>query len=90
MLMCGIIDEVQKTTRHNNTVAYFFCQATDMRINNAVAVLRGLLYMLVIQNSLLTSHIRKRYDQVGKKLFEDANAWVALPQILWTWCATKT
>ncbi|EUC38905.1 hypothetical protein COCCADRAFT_81837 [Bipolaris zeicola 26-R-13] len=81
MLMCGIIDEVQKTTRHNNTVAYFFCQATDMRINNAVAVLRGLLYMLVIQNPLLSSHIRKRYDQVGKKLFEDANAWVALSQI---------
>ncbi|EUC50479.1 hypothetical protein COCMIDRAFT_929 [Bipolaris oryzae ATCC 44560] len=80
MLMCGIINEVQKT-RQNNTIAYFFCQATDTRINNAVAVLRGLLYMLVIQNPLLTSHIRKRYDQVGKKLFEDTNAWVALSQI---------
>ncbi|ENI10865.1 hypothetical protein COCC4DRAFT_184065 [Bipolaris maydis ATCC 48331] len=81
MLMCGILNEVQKTTRHNNTVAYFFCQATDMRINNAVAVLRGLLYMLVIHNPFLTSHIRKRYDQDGKKLFEDVNAWVALSQI---------
>ena len=28
-------------------LSYFFCQATDSRINNATAVLRGLLYLLV-------------------------------------------
>ncbi|USP74162.1 hypothetical protein yc1106_01436 [Curvularia clavata] len=81
MLLCGIINEIQKTTRHNETVAYFFCQATDSRINNAVAVLRGLLYMLVTQQPLLASHIQKQHECAGKQLFEDANAWVALRDI---------
>jgi hypothetical protein len=81
MLLCGIIDEIQKTTRHNDTVAYFFCQATDSRINNAVAVLRGLLYMLVLQQPLLASHIQKLHEHAGKQLFEDANAWVALRDV---------
>ncbi|KAF2827736.1 WD40 repeat-like protein [Ophiobolus disseminans] len=81
MLLCGIIDELQKTGKHNDTVAYFFCQATDSRINNAVAVLRGLLYMLVAQQPLLASHIQKQHEHAGKQLFEDTNAWVALRDI---------
>lgn len=81
MLLCGIIDEIQKITRHNDTVVYFFCQVTDSRINNAVAVLRGLLYMLVTQQPLLASDIQKQHERAGKQLFEDANAWVALRNI---------
>ena len=80
MLLCGIIDEIQKNIRHN-MVAYFFCQATDSRINNAVAVLRGLLYMLVDQQPLLARHVQKQYEHAGKQLFEDANAWVTLRDI---------
>jgi hypothetical protein len=79
MLLCGIINELQKLK--SNTVSYFFCQATDQRINSAVAVLRGLLYLLVIQQPSLVSHFRARYDRAGKALFEDANAWVALTEI---------
>ncbi|KAF2633479.1 hypothetical protein BU25DRAFT_486568 [Macroventuria anomochaeta] len=62
-------------------VSYFFCQATDSRINSATAVLRGLLYMLVSQQPSLASHVRKKHDHAGKSLFEDANAWVALTEI---------
>ncbi|XP_014558637.1 hypothetical protein COCVIDRAFT_24840 [Bipolaris victoriae FI3] len=80
MLLCGIIDEIQKNIRHN-TVAYFFCQATDSRINNAVAVLRGLLYMLLDQQPLLARHVQKQHEHAGKQLFEDSNAWVALRDI---------
>jgi hypothetical protein len=65
----------------NTLLSYFFCQATDSRINNAVAVLRGLIYLLIDQQPLLVSHVRKKYDQAGKALFEDANAWVALSEI---------
>ncbi|KAJ6201663.1 vegetative incompatibility protein HET-E-1 [Bipolaris maydis] len=80
MLLCGIIDEIQKNITYN-TVAYFFCQATDSRINNAVAVLRGLLYMLIDQQPLLAQHVQKQHEHAGKHLFEDANAWIALRDI---------
>jgi hypothetical protein len=46
----------------------------DARINNATAVLRGLIHMLVQQQPSLVSHVRKKYNQVGKKVFEDVNA----------------
>ena len=81
MLLCGIIDELQNVLAKTALVAYFFCQATDSRINSATAVLRGLLYMLVSQQPSLISHIRTKYDHAGKALFKDANAWIALTEI---------
>ncbi|KAL5374687.1 hypothetical protein DPSP01_011778 [Paraphaeosphaeria sporulosa] len=81
MLLCGIINELSKSMTKTDQLSYFFCQATDSRINNATAVLRGLLYLLVNQQPSLVSHIQKKYDHAGKALFEDANAWVALSEI---------
>jgi hypothetical protein len=81
MLLCGIIDELIKSTSHTANVSFFFCQATDARINNATAVLRGLLYLLVKQQQSLVSHIRESYDDSGKQRFEGVNAWVALSKI---------
>jgi hypothetical protein len=82
MLLCGIIDELQKTAAARAArVSYFFCQATDSRINSAAAVLRGLLYLLVSQQPALISHVRKKHDHAGKSMFEDANAWVTLTEI---------
>jgi hypothetical protein len=81
MLLCGIIDELFNARPKTALLSYFFCQATDSRINSATAVLRGLLYMLIDQQPSLITHIRKKYDHAGKPLFEDANAWVALTKI---------
>ncbi|XP_014553192.1 hypothetical protein COCVIDRAFT_29563, partial [Bipolaris victoriae FI3] len=81
MLLCGIIDELQNLTPKPTLISYFFCQATDTRINSATAVLRGLLYMLVHRQPSLASHVRRKHDHAGKSLFEDANAWVALTEI---------
>jgi hypothetical protein len=81
MLLCGIIDELKKSIAKTDLLSYFFCQATDSRINSATAVLRGLLYLLVKQQPSLVSHIQKEHDHAGKALFEDANAWVALSEI---------
>jgi hypothetical protein len=83
MLLCGIIDELQKpiAIAEADMVSYFFCQATDSRINSATAVLRGLLYLLVSQQPSLASCVRKKSDHAGKNMFEDANAWVALTEI---------
>lgn len=81
MLLCGIIDELQKSMAQTGLLSYFFCQATDARINSATAVLRGLVYLLVDQQPSLISHVRKKYEHAGKALFEDANAWFALSEI---------
>ena len=81
MLLCGIIDELKRPTAPTYLLSFFFCQATDARINSATAVLRGLIYLLVHQQPSLISHIRKKYDHAGQTLFEDANAWLALSEI---------
>jgi hypothetical protein len=81
MLLCGIVNELKKSMANTDLLSYFFCQATDSRINNATAVLRGLVYLLVDQRPSLISHIRKKYDHAGKTLFKDANAWIALVEI---------
>jgi hypothetical protein len=41
MLLCGIINELEKSTTDTETLSFFFCQATNARINSATAVLRG-------------------------------------------------
>jgi hypothetical protein len=81
MLLCGIIDELRNSMAKTNLLSYFFCQATDSRINNSTAILRGLLYMLVSQQSSLVSYIRDKYDHAGGALFKDANTWAALTEI---------
>ncbi|KAH9209097.1 beta transducin-like protein HET-E2C40 [Leptodontidium sp. 2 PMI_412] len=81
MLLCGIVDELNKPNAGTHLLSYFFCQATDPRINNATAVLRGLLYLLIDQQPSLISCIQKQYDHAGRTVFEDANAWVAVSEI---------
>ncbi|KAH8659477.1 hypothetical protein BGZ61DRAFT_523576 [Ilyonectria robusta] len=51
MLLCGIIDEPQQEP--DKRLSYFFCQATEARLSNATAVLRGLIYLLVVQQPSL-------------------------------------
>ncbi|KAF4342879.1 vegetatible incompatibility het-e-1 [Fusarium beomiforme] len=79
MLLCGIIDRLEK--ERSGSLSYFFCQATEARLSNATAVLRGLIYLLVIQQPSLIVHVEEKYDHAGKKLFEDENAWQALSKI---------
>ncbi|KAF6816324.1 vegetative incompatibility protein het-e-1 [Colletotrichum plurivorum] len=79
MLLCGIIKELEKT---ETTPIYFFCQATDIRLNTATNVLRGLLYMLVRQHPSLIDLFREKYEDAGRTLFEDRNAWNVLCEML--------
>jgi hypothetical protein len=82
MLLCGITNELKKSIDRTDILAFFFCQATDSRINSATAVLRGLIYLLAVQQESLCTHIRKKYDHAGKQLFDGVNVWVALSEIL--------
>ncbi|KAG4444050.1 hypothetical protein IFR05_000510 [Cadophora sp. M221] len=86
MLLCGIIDRLKETAddapaSSSYAMSYFFCQATDLRINNATAVLRGLIFLLAEQQPALLQHVRQKYDTAGKELFVDTNAWFALSEI---------
>jgi hypothetical protein len=74
MLLCGIINELEKSITDTGTLSFFFCQAADARINSATAVLRGLIYLLINRQLSLISHVRKKYDPARKQVFEDANA----------------
>ncbi|KAF5704614.1 nacht wd domain-containing protein [Fusarium mundagurra] len=79
MMLCGIIEELQKDPFCR--LCYFFCQATDESLRDAKHVLRGLLSYLIKQYPWLISYVRKDYDDSGEKLFEDHNAWEALCRI---------
>lgn len=90
MLLCGIIDELMPKTKLAKPVdqltdavllSYFFCQGSDARVNNATAVLRGLIYLIGVQEPSLLSHVQTKYKDAGKYLFTDANAWTALSEI---------
>ncbi|KAI1378090.1 NACHT domain-containing protein [Hypoxylon crocopeplum] len=82
MLLCGIIDELKEQTANaTQLLSFFFCQATDERLNNAVAVLRGLIYHLVMQRPSLVSRIQDRYEHMGEALFKGVNPWFALREI---------
>ncbi|KAI8263505.1 Vegetative incompatibility protein HET-E-1 [Colletotrichum sp. SAR 10_77] len=80
MLLCGVINELEKA---GADPVYFFCQATDWRLNTATSVLRGLLYLLLEKKPSLIQLIREKYKQAGKQLFEDANSWTALSKIMY-------
>lgn len=86
MLLCGIIDELDQQSIRSGTAhtIYFFCQATDLQLNNATAVLRGLIFMLINKQPSLISHLRQKYDQAGGKLFEGSNTWITLSDIFAT------
>ncbi|KAM7208990.1 NACHT domain containing protein [Rhypophila decipiens] len=78
MLLCGIINELERPiTINGGNLAYFFCQATDSRINNATSVVRGLIYVLVQRQPRLLSHLPKNtYPS------DDAMAWIVLSKTL--------
>ncbi|KAL2192296.1 NACHT domain-containing protein, partial [Corynascus similis CBS 632.67] len=80
MLLCGIINEL-KSDFDSSLLSFFFCQATDASINNATAVLRGLIYLLVDQQPSLLLHVQKKYDATGDPLFRGVNTWVALSEV---------
>jgi hypothetical protein len=86
MLLIGIINELQKevqsvTCLEKECISYFLCQATDPRLNNATVILRGLIYLLIIQRPSLILYLRDKYEHAGRKLFDDQTALYSLCEI---------
>ena len=84
MLLIGVIRELLKSPSNFNSSlqSFFFCQAKDPNLDNATAVLRGLIYQMLVQRPSLISHIRREYDKAGPKLFRERNAFSSLSGIL--------
>ncbi|KAK1242929.1 hypothetical protein MKX08_005741, partial [Trichoderma sp. CBMAI-0020] len=80
MLLCGLIDELQAggVTR----LYYFFCQASDSRLNSATKVLCSLIYSLACEDELTLAYVMDKYKYAGRELFNNTNSWTALSQIL--------
>ncbi|CAG7982654.1 unnamed protein product [Penicillium salamii] len=69
MLLYSIIDELTRLFRATTNISFFFCQATDARINNAIAVLHGLIYSLMKKHPSLLSHVK---SQIFTDILKDA------------------
>src|SRR6185437_11528701 len=69
MLLITIIDELERQFPHQGlsgstdkptVLSYFFCQGTNENLNNATAVLKGLIYILGIKYPSLVSTCVRR------------------------------
>ncbi|KAF5563629.1 heterokaryon incompatibility protein het-E-1 [Fusarium phyllophilum] len=68
MLLSGLINELQRSTKlespqERNTMSFFFCQATNSGLNNYTAILKGLIYLLVLQHPTAVSHLDDKEDK---------------------------
>ncbi|QYS94105.1 hypothetical protein H0G86_001456 [Trichoderma simmonsii] len=81
MLLMGIIRSLEKQQDFRAPgISCFFCQGTDITLNSATAALRSLVWMLVVEQPNLMSHLRKKYTDSGAALFQDSNAFFALSE----------
>lgn len=85
MLLMGIIHALSPLKSEPNPiyVSHFFCERADPRLTTATSVLRGLLYMIVMERPNALFYLEERYKRAGRQLFEDANAFYALSEIFW-------
>jgi hypothetical protein len=85
MLLIGIIRELSdQPAVLAPTLSYFFCQGqgkTDRPLNNATVTLRSLIWMLLIQQPHLISHLQTDYRFSHGALFTDTNALVAMSRV---------
>ncbi|PWY84057.1 NACHT and WD40 domain protein [Aspergillus eucalypticola CBS 122712] len=86
MLSIGTIRELQTRGLRQPeppTILYFFCQHTDADLNNGVAVLQSLVWMLLRQQPHLSSHLDEQFSHSGQKFMSDSNSFA-------TWCDLLT
>lgn len=63
-------------------ISHFFCQSTDDKTHNsATAILRSLVWMVLIQQPHLISHLRSKHKNSGRSLFSDVNELVAMSHV---------
>ncbi|GLA03805.1 hypothetical protein AnigIFM60653_003820 [Aspergillus niger] len=86
MLSIGTIRELQTRSLKEPeppTILYYFCQNADVDLNNGVAVLQSLVWMLLRQQPHLSSHLDEQFSHSGQKFISDSNCFA-------TWCDILT
>lgn len=83
MLLMGIIQVLMALRYDSNPiyVPYFFCERGNVKSTTATSVLRGLIYMIVMEKPEALLHLQEKYNRAGRQLFEDINAFYALSEI---------
>ncbi|KIW16736.1 hypothetical protein PV08_03925 [Exophiala spinifera] len=83
MLLMGIIRELEsQLSLLTPSLAYFFCQGTgDQSLAKATAALRSLMWLLLLQQPQLLSHLLSRYEKAGPPFFSDRNVFHALSSV---------
>ncbi|KAH7029639.1 uncharacterized protein B0I36DRAFT_228809, partial [Microdochium trichocladiopsis] len=74
MLIIGLVNQLARSKSPNSGFAFFFCQNADPRLNNAISVLRGLVWMLLCAHPSMAQYIPKEYrDKKDKRaaMFEN-------------------
>jgi hypothetical protein len=76
------LKQAEPSTPHATILSYFFYQSTNSSLNNTTAILRGLIFLLAIQQPSLNLYLHKEYKHSSHKLFKDSNTFFALSKIL--------
>ncbi|KAI9369820.1 WD40 repeat-like protein [Aspergillus egyptiacus] len=86
MAMIGLVDILNnKACPSPGHLAYFFCQDGVPHLNDAVSVLRGLIWRLLWTNRHLSKYIPAEYRckmNRGKEIFDGPNAFAILTTML--------
>src|SRR5438045_3743703 len=62
MLMIGLVNMLTDDLKDSSAISYFFCQNTVPHLNNAVSVLRGLIWKLLWNHRTLRKYIPDEYS----------------------------
>ena len=78
ILMIALVRELLKETPgESSATTFFFCQATNPRLNNASSILRGLIWKLAVDRPHVARIFLSKYES-NKQLFNGPNATYAL------------
>jgi hypothetical protein len=86
MMAMALVEEIsrrlQPPAAEKGILTYFFCQGTINGLNDAISIVRGLIYVLVDERRDLLHHVVKIYDNEGSHLFEGFYGVCALWKLL--------
>ena len=83
MLLVGVIRELELLNLNpcSPNLSYFFCQGTNSTLNTPTAILRGLIWLMLVQQPSLISNVRDKYAMTGSDVFKDDNAFDVLREV---------
>ena len=81
-MVAELSTRLEQSGSSNSVLACFFCDNKDINTNNAVAILRSLLYQILCQQPKLFCHIQDEYKKQGSQLLNSRNALQTLWRIL--------